>query len=98
MVGYHILRERIHPIVAAYNNQLLNNLPAFQRLQPTTENLTGVLFQQVSRMLVDLPIELTSVTVWEAPTEMVAYGSVKPNATVMLKQMPEHTSMPLSIR
>jgi 6-pyruvoyl-tetrahydropterin synthase len=93
VVGYHILRERIHPVVAAYNNRLLNELPVFQRLQATTENLTGVLFQQISRILEDLPIKLTSVTVWEAPTEMVTYAREARSVTLQLKQVEENPNM-----
>ena len=73
IVGYQTLRERIKLVASAYNNQLLNNLPPFKQLQPTTENLTAVLFQQLSRMLKDQPVELISITIWESPTEAVTY-------------------------
>ncbi|KPL88631.1 hypothetical protein SE16_07810 [Ardenticatena maritima] len=73
VVGYTAIRERMNQVVSAYNNQLLNDLPPFQRLQPTTENLAAVLFQQLERLLADLPVELVGVTVWESPTESVAF-------------------------
>ena len=73
VVGYTAIRERMKQVVSAYNNQLLNDLPPFQRLQPTTENLAAVLFQQLERLLADLPVELVGVTVWESPTESVAF-------------------------
>lgn len=76
VVSYHRLRQRITPVVESYNNQFLNDLPVFQRLQPTTENLAAILFQQVRRALSYLPLELTSVTVWESPTESVTYQLV----------------------
>jgi 6-pyruvoyltetrahydropterin/6-carboxytetrahydropterin synthase len=71
VIGYAQLRERMRLVVNAYNNQLLNALPPFQRLQPTTENLTGVLFQQLDRILFGLPVRLLEVTVWESPTEEI---------------------------
>nr|WP_290670198.1 6-carboxytetrahydropterin synthase [Ardenticatena sp.] len=74
VVGYTAIRERMKQVVSAYNNQLLNDLPPFQQLQPTTENLTAVIFQQLERLLADLPVELVGVTVWESPTESVAFG------------------------
>lgn len=74
VVGYTAIRERMKQVVSAYNNQLLNDLPPFQRLQPTTENLAAVLFQQLERLLADLPVDLVGVTVWESPTESVAFG------------------------
>lgn len=69
VVGYSQLREPMKQVVNAYNNQLLNNLPPFQNLQPTTENLTGVLFQQLDRVFTGLPVRLLEITVWESPTE-----------------------------
>ena len=71
VVGYSPLRERMKIVVNAYNNQLLNSLPPFQNLQPTTENLTGVLFQQLDRAFAGLPVRLLEVTVWESPTEEI---------------------------
>jgi 6-pyruvoyl-tetrahydropterin synthase len=72
-VGYEVLRNRMKEVAFAYNNQLLNGLPPFRRLQPTTENLSAILFQQLDRMLEGVPIKLSSVTVWESPTESVTY-------------------------
>jgi 6-pyruvoyltetrahydropterin/6-carboxytetrahydropterin synthase len=71
VVGYAQLRERMKLVVSGYNNQLLNSLPPFQALQPTTENLTGVLFQQLDRVLAGFPLRLLEVTVWESPTEQI---------------------------
>ncbi|HWQ15922.1 MAG TPA: 6-carboxytetrahydropterin synthase [Roseiflexaceae bacterium] len=73
VIGFHELRTILHDIASAYNNRLLNDLPVFRRLQPTTENLAAVLFQQIQRELVDLPLTLVSVTVWESPTEAATY-------------------------
>jgi 6-pyruvoyltetrahydropterin/6-carboxytetrahydropterin synthase len=63
-------------VASAYNNQFLNELPPFQRIQPTTENLTAVVFQQLTRTLQDLPVELVSVTVWDSPTEAITITKI----------------------
>ncbi len=73
LVGYHELRERVKQVIKAYNGTLLNELPVFRHLQPTTENLAGVLYQQLNVVLKDMPIELVSVTVWESPTEGIVF-------------------------
>jgi 6-pyruvoyltetrahydropterin/6-carboxytetrahydropterin synthase len=74
VVGYHHLRQRMTQVVNAYNGQLLNELPPFRRLQPTTEVLTAVLFQQLDRLLLDLGLVLMSITVWESPTEAISFS------------------------
>jgi hypothetical protein len=62
---------RINQVAKAYNNQHLNDLPPFRQLKSTTENLTAVLFQQLTKALIGLPIELVSITLWESPTVAV---------------------------
>jgi 6-pyruvoyltetrahydropterin/6-carboxytetrahydropterin synthase len=76
VIGYQTLRERIRQVASAYNNRFLNELPPFQHIQPTTENLTAVVFQQLTRTLQDLPVELVSVTVWDSPTEAITITKI----------------------
>lgn len=71
IADYSSLRDRINQVAKAYNNQHLNDLPPFRQLKSTTENLTAVLFQQLTRALKGLPIELVSITLWESPTVAV---------------------------
>ena len=71
IIDYTTLRDRVNRVAQAYNNQVLNELPPFKQLKSTTENLTAVLFQQLRRALKGLPVELTSITVWESPTVSV---------------------------
>ena len=93
VISYHVLRERLHLVVSAYNDRLLNDLPVFQRLQPTTENLTAMIFQQLTRLFADLPVELMSVTIWESPTEMVTYGRATRSVTLELSQLSANDSV-----
>jgi 6-pyruvoyl-tetrahydropterin synthase len=74
VVGYEFLRQKMTRVVSAYNNQLLNALPPFQTLQPTTEILAAVLFRQLDRLLLELGLVLTSITIWESPTEAITYS------------------------
>ncbi len=72
-VGYQPLRDIIKKVAAAYNNTLLNDLPPFQNIQPTTEALSAIIYQQIRGLLTDLPVELERVTVYESPTEAVSF-------------------------
>jgi len=76
-VGYQQLRERIKQVASAYNNRFLNDLPPFRRIQPTTEALSAVIYQQIQRLIDGLPVDLVRVTVYESPTEAVAFQRVQ---------------------
>jgi 6-pyruvoyltetrahydropterin/6-carboxytetrahydropterin synthase len=52
----------------AFNNQFLNDLPAFSSQQPTTEALAVILYQGFISNLGALPVRLVSLTLWESPT------------------------------
>ncbi|GAB4404494.1 MAG: hypothetical protein OHK0052_27000 [Anaerolineales bacterium] len=80
MVGYADLRRQVVRVAQAYNNHLLNDLPPFQnsRLQPSTEALAGIMYQQVERLVKNLPVTLMQVIVRESPTESVAYVCQQP--------------------
>jgi 6-pyruvoyl-tetrahydropterin synthase len=73
VVGFNVIYDRMNQMIKAYNNQLLNDLPPFRQLRPTTENLAAIIFQQLDRRLQDLPVELTAVTLWESPTKAITY-------------------------
>lgn len=75
MIGYADLRRQVVRVAQAYNNHLLNDLPPFQntRLQPSTEALAGIMYQQIERLVRDMPVALMQVIVRESPTESVAY-------------------------
>jgi 6-pyruvoyltetrahydropterin/6-carboxytetrahydropterin synthase len=74
VIGFRSLRQSMTQVVNAYNNQLLNRLPPFKHLQPTTEVLAAILFRQLDRLLIDLGLVLMTITVWESPTESITYG------------------------
>lgn len=74
VIGFQFLRQTMIQVVNAYNNQLLNRLPPFKNLQPTTEVLAAILFRQLDRLLIELGLVLISITVWESPTEAITYG------------------------
>ncbi|RME45564.1 MAG: hypothetical protein D6791_10405, partial [Chloroflexi bacterium] len=73
VVGFRELRQSAEEVVGAYNNRLLNNLPQFETMQPTTENLAVVLYRELRQALADFSVELSSITLWESPTEAVTY-------------------------
>ena len=74
IIGYQELREAIRAVATAYDSQLLNALPPFRRLQPTSEIFAAVLFQQLDRLLTPLDLTLTEITLWESPTVAIGYS------------------------
>lgn len=59
-----LLNDQINP----YDGKVLNYLPQFSSIPPTTENIAAVLFAGLRSAAEGLKIVLDSVTVWESPT------------------------------
>lgn len=73
VIGFAEIRRIGADAVAPLNNQLLNDLPAFANLQPTSEAIVTVLYYQICNAARHLPIELVSLTLWETPTVSITF-------------------------
>jgi 6-pyruvoyltetrahydropterin/6-carboxytetrahydropterin synthase len=73
IVPYEELRRLTEKISRAYEGKILNELPPFKRLQPTTENFVGVIAQQLDRLARTKPFQILEVTIFESPTISVTY-------------------------
>ncbi len=73
VVPYEALRRLIDEIASAYENTVLNQLPPFQTIQPTTENLVAVISHQLLHLSKDIPIRIVEVSLMESPTQGVSF-------------------------
>jgi 6-pyruvoyl-tetrahydropterin synthase len=74
-LAFHEVRDLVQSETNRFNDKILNDLAPFNTradLQPTTENLAAVIYQQVQPRL-PAELRLDSVTVWESPTNYVTY-------------------------
>jgi 6-pyruvoyltetrahydropterin/6-carboxytetrahydropterin synthase len=69
------LEASLKEIVAPFDHRHLNDIPPFDRENPTTENLARHFYETLR---VKLPSETTlrRVRVWEAPTYSASYGEL----------------------
>src|SRR3972149_4752957 len=59
------LRLKLHSVVSQLDHTLLNDLPAFQEENPSSENLARFIYQELAPKLEG--VELAYVEVWESP-------------------------------
>jgi 6-pyruvoyl-tetrahydropterin synthase len=71
VVEFAAVRQRLQGIATLWDDQLLNNLPVFSALQPTVENALVKLEELTRNALAGLPVELSTMTIWENPTHFV---------------------------
>jgi 6-pyruvoyltetrahydropterin/6-carboxytetrahydropterin synthase len=69
------LEARLKEVVAPYEHRHINDIPPFDRENPSTENLARFIHGELLRRLPPKVI-LRRVRVWEAPTYSASYGEL----------------------
>jgi 6-pyruvoyltetrahydropterin/6-carboxytetrahydropterin synthase len=73
-MDFGILKAKLNSFLAGLDHQYLNDLPAFQTMNPTSENLARYIFEQMGMLLSGCPCEVVEVEVWESEKASVIYG------------------------
>ncbi len=73
VIDFVELEGELRHVLAPYDHRHLNDLPPFDRLNPTTENMARHFYEQLSERLRDKPVRVQRVRVWEAPTYSATY-------------------------
>lgn len=76
IISYESIRSVVDRVCKAYEGKILNELPPFQNLQPTTENLVGVIAQQLEKLSSGKLYKIHEVTLMESPTIGVVYKNM----------------------
>ena len=67
------LKSICDEVIESLDHQMLNDLPAFAEKNATSERLAGHIYTEIARRVVDLPVTLRFVRVWETPTSSATY-------------------------
>lgn len=73
LVGFAEAKQVVQRQVERFNGTILNDMPPFIERKPTVENIAAVLYGDIKNALGSLPMRLSSVCVWESPTNYVLY-------------------------
>lgn len=71
------LRASIKKQVEAWDHRFLNDLPPFDKLNPSAENMARVFFEGIDAEVRKHSASVSSVTVWETDTTSATYRPSK---------------------
>jgi 6-pyruvoyltetrahydropterin/6-carboxytetrahydropterin synthase len=72
-IDFNDLKRILNEILEKYDHAMLNDLPAFAQINPTSENLARILYQECKAAISSFPIQLKAVTVWESSKASIRY-------------------------
>jgi 6-pyruvoyltetrahydropterin/6-carboxytetrahydropterin synthase len=75
-MGYDfvVLKQHLAGILSRFDHTCLNDVPPFDKINPSSENIATTIYEELKPKLADAPVILSCVEVWESPQSGVAYS------------------------
>jgi len=72
-LDFKVIRTRAREIAGVLDHRYLNEIPPFDELNPTAENIAAYLFDRLAAALNDGNVTVKAVTLWETDRACVRY-------------------------
>jgi 6-pyruvoyltetrahydropterin/6-carboxytetrahydropterin synthase len=67
------LRRHLEEVLNRFDHTLLNEIPPFDKLNPSSENIAATIYKEFQTRLAKEVVSIRSVQVWESPECSVTY-------------------------
>ena len=67
------LKKHLKDILERYDHTCLNDVPPFDKINPSAENIATTIYNELKEKLSADPVIITAVEAWEAPEQGVVY-------------------------
>jgi 6-pyruvoyltetrahydropterin/6-carboxytetrahydropterin synthase len=68
------LKEYLSGVISKFDHTCLNNVPPFDQINPSSENIAATIYKELKPKLAKAPISLSCIEVWESPQTGVIYS------------------------
>ena len=68
------LKQHLGDILVKFDHTCLNDMPPFDRINPSSENIASTIYNELKLKLAQAPVSLSCVEVWESPQNGVVYS------------------------
>ena len=72
-LDFTYLKKVVNEIMQRLDHTNLNEVPPFDTINPSSENIARTIYQEILTKLTDARVNLSSVTVYESPDSWVIY-------------------------
>jgi 6-pyruvoyltetrahydropterin/6-carboxytetrahydropterin synthase len=67
------VKSHLKSIVAGLDHVSLNDIPPFDKINPSAENIAATVYQELKARLSGQPVTIAAVEAWETPQQGVVY-------------------------
>ena len=72
-VDFKVIKDATRELIGKLDHRNLNDIPPFDKINPTAENISEHLYSELSTMLNADGIKVSAVTLWETDRASVTY-------------------------
>ncbi len=70
---FSLLKQYLGEILSRFDHTCLNDVPPFDEINPSSENIAATVYNELKPKLVGDPVTIDSIEVWETPQSWVTY-------------------------
>jgi 6-pyruvoyltetrahydropterin/6-carboxytetrahydropterin synthase len=74
VLDFKAIRRATEAVIEGYDHQYLNEIPPFDTLNPTAENLAATIHRAVTERLNDERVRVSATTIWETERACARYS------------------------
>ncbi len=71
---FTVLKRHLAGILSRFDHTCLNDVPPFDKINPSSENIAATIYQALQSLLAEEPVSLSCVEAWESPQTGVSYS------------------------
>ncbi len=69
-----LLKQHLGDILSRFDHTCLNDVPPFDKINPSSENIAATIYSELQRKLAGAPVSISGIEVWESPQAGIAYS------------------------
>ncbi len=73
-IDFREIKRQTKEIVKSVDHQYLNDIPPFDEINPTAENIAKYFFEEVGKLINNQDVRVCEVVIWETPRASVSYS------------------------
>jgi len=73
-MDFKVIKDATRELIGKLDHRNLNDIPPFDKINPTAENISEYLYQELSNELNTDGIKVSTVTLWETDRACVTYS------------------------
>lgn len=70
---FTLLKQHLGGILSRFDHTCLNELPPFDEINPSSENIATTIYRELGQKLTGAPVTISCIEVWESPQSWVTY-------------------------